>query len=209
MEGQGVADLGGPEQFIVLNAVPTLDFEQIRREFTNSPGAKVQVGVAAIFSYLGQPRARTVAELREFLRRSPETGLPIVVQLDGESWWGGRQDLWNWWDAASPGYSAGNRDNVEWTGWLPDDAIKIAWRNWGRQFRALPLPLYLQLERHPEQPRNPRRHPRRRGRAQPVKMSTICELAQPDQCQPIQDSPGGTTIGAAGRAFPFSGSKCG
>jgi hypothetical protein len=33
-----------------------------------------------------------------------------------------------------------NRENVEWTGWSPDDAIKIAWRNWGRQIRILPPP---------------------------------------------------------------------
>ena len=36
-----------PEQFIVLNAVPASDFDQIGREFTNSPGARLQVGVAA------------------------------------------------------------------------------------------------------------------------------------------------------------------
>jgi hypothetical protein len=129
-----------PEQFIVLNAVPASDFDQIRREFTNSPSTRVQVGVAAIFSYLGQPRANTAADLREFLRRSQATGLPIVVQLDGESWWGARPDLWNWWDPTAPGYSTANRENVEWTGWSPDDAIKIAWRNWGRQLRVLPPP---------------------------------------------------------------------
>jgi hypothetical protein len=129
-----------PEQFIVLNAFPMSDCEQIPREFTNSPGARVQVGVAAIFSYLGQPRARTVAELREFLCWSQETGLPVVVQLDGENWWGARSDLWNWWDRAAPGYSDANRENVEWTGWSPEDAIKIAWRNWGSQLRVLPPP---------------------------------------------------------------------
>jgi len=34
----------------VLNALPASDFDQIGREFTNSPGARVQVGVAAISS---------------------------------------------------------------------------------------------------------------------------------------------------------------
>jgi hypothetical protein len=62
------------------------------------------------------------------------------VQLDGESWWDGRPDLWNWWDPTKPGYSPDNRPNVEWTDWSPDDAIKIAWRNWGRQIRVLPPP---------------------------------------------------------------------
>jgi len=27
-----------------------------------------------------------------------------------------------------PGFNAANRENVEWTGWSPDDAVKIAWR---------------------------------------------------------------------------------
>ncbi len=115
-------------------------FDQIRREFTNSPAARVQVGVAAIFSYFAQPRAKIAADLRQFLRLSRETGLPVVVQLDGENWWGGRPDLWNWWNPAAPGYSPANRANVEWSGWSPDDAIKIAWRNWGRQLRVLPPP---------------------------------------------------------------------
>jgi hypothetical protein len=48
--------------------------------------------------------------------------------------------LWNWWDPAKPGFNAANRENVEWTGWSPDDAVKIAWRNWGRQIRVLPPP---------------------------------------------------------------------
>ena len=30
--------------------------------------------------------------------------------------------------------------NVEWTNWSSDSAIKIAWRNWGRQLRVLPPP---------------------------------------------------------------------
>ncbi len=135
-----VAPVAEPQQFIVLNGVPSSAFGQVRREFTNSPGARVAVGAAAIFSYFAQPRAQTAADLQQFLRRSQETGLPVVIQLDGESWWGARPDLWNWWDPAAPGYSAANRANVEWTGWSPDDAIKIAWRNWGRQLRVLPPP---------------------------------------------------------------------
>jgi hypothetical protein len=81
-----------------------------------------------------------VADLREFLRLAHETQTPIVVQLDGEQWWGHRPDLWNWWDTNQPGYSPANRTNVEWTNWSSDNAIKIAWRNWGRQLRVLPPP---------------------------------------------------------------------
>ncbi|MFO7936729.1 MAG: hypothetical protein R6V06_03880 [Kiritimatiellia bacterium] len=69
--------------------------------------------------------------------------MPIVVQLDGEQWWGNRPDLWNWWDPKRPGYSPENRNNVEWSGWGPEHALKIAWRNWGRQIRVLPPPNFM------------------------------------------------------------------
>lgn len=132
-----------PEQFILFNlswGARVDAFAQISRDFKAPPQGRVGVGVAAIFSYLHQPRERTVDDLRRFLARAQETGTPVVVQLDGENWWGARPDLWNWWDPARPGYSPSNRTNVEWTGWSPDDAIKIAWRNWGRQIRVLPPP---------------------------------------------------------------------
>ncbi|HTY57932.1 MAG TPA: hypothetical protein VMF59_03905, partial [Bacteroidota bacterium] len=64
----------------------------------------------------------------------------VVVQLDGEQWWGARPDLWNWWDPDRPGYDTANRMNVEWFGWGAQYAMKIAWRNWGTQIRVLPPP---------------------------------------------------------------------
>lgn len=131
------------EQFILFNLLwnsQSDDFTQISREFKPTPGASVRVGVSAIFSYLRQPREQSVEDLRQFLRRAQETDTPVVVQLDGENWWDARPDLWNWWDPARPGYSPKNRANVEWTGWSADDAIKIAWRNWGQQIRVLPPP---------------------------------------------------------------------
>jgi hypothetical protein len=105
-----------PEQFIVLNlsgGVSAAALAQIRREFTDAPDVRGRVGVAAIFSYFAQPCAAVAADLREFLRLSQEYGLPVVVQLDGENWWGGRPDLWNWWNPGAPGYSPANRANVE------------------------------------------------------------------------------------------------
>jgi hypothetical protein len=132
-----------PEQFILFNlstGVNAEAFARLNLEFPEQPGATIRVGLAAIFSYFGQPRSKTVENLRRFLRLALETGTPVLVQLDGENWWGGRADLWNWWDPAAPGYSPSNRENVEWSGWSADDAIRIAWRNWGRQIRVLPSP---------------------------------------------------------------------
>jgi hypothetical protein len=136
-------DAKATDQFIVFNqngGGKVEAFAQIKREFKDQPASKVRVGIAAIFSYLHQPRARVVADLQEFLRLARETDTPIVVQLDGELWWGNRPDLWNWWDTNRPGFAPTNRANVEWTNWSSDAAIKIAWRNWGRQLRVLPPP---------------------------------------------------------------------
>ncbi|HEX5218656.1 MAG TPA: hypothetical protein VFZ59_03750 [Verrucomicrobiae bacterium] len=131
------------DQFIVLNVSEGRvadSFAEITKALTNQPTSKVRVGIASIFSYLQHPRERVAANLREFLRLARETDTPIVVQLDGEQWWGNRPDLWNWWDTNRAGYSPANRANVEWTNWSSDSAIKIAWRNWGRQLRVLPPP---------------------------------------------------------------------
>jgi hypothetical protein len=65
---------------------------------------------------------------------------PVMIKLDGEQWWQNRPDLWNWWDPQLPGYDPDNRNNVEWRWWGPEYALKIAWRNWGRQLRVLPPP---------------------------------------------------------------------
>lgn len=131
------------DQFVVLNLSNDRyaeSFAQIHREFGRQSEGKVRIGMAGIFSYLHQPRTKVVADLREFLRLARETDTPVVVQLDGEQWWGNRPDLWNWWDTNQPGCSPANRANVEWTNWSSDSAIKIAWRNWGSQLRVLPPP---------------------------------------------------------------------
>jgi hypothetical protein len=135
--------LAGPDQYILFNINQhsrTNVFAEIKHDFPQPVDANVRVGLGEIFSYLDQPRVQTLQELKAFLSASQQNQIPIVVQLDGENWWQDRPDLWNWWDKAHPGYSPSNRNNVEWTGWLPDDAIKIAWRNWGSQIRILPPP---------------------------------------------------------------------
>ncbi len=145
LAGAGAAGLAAdaPRQFIVLNlsrGTSSEAFESIRKEFSTDAASPIQAGVGAIFSYLGHPRPNVEQHLRDFLRLAAEFEMPVVVQLDGENWWQARPDLWNWWNPAGPGYSDSNRFNVEWTGWSPADAIKISWRNWGRQLRVLPAP---------------------------------------------------------------------
>ncbi len=104
------------------------------------PDNEINVGVGAIFSYFRFDIAVVEQSLRRFLQTSEAANVPVWIKLDGEQWWGARPDLWNWWDPSKPGYNPKNAENVEWTGWSPDHAIKIAWRDWGRQLRVLPPP---------------------------------------------------------------------
>ncbi len=133
-----------PSQFILFNLAQDTSspkfIGEVRRRFENSPDAQVRVGVSRIFSYLRQPREEVVRDLKGFLSAAQATGTPVVVQLDGENWWQGRPDLWNWWEPKQRGYAPANRSNVEWTGWSSGEAIKIAWRNWGSQLRVTPPP---------------------------------------------------------------------
>jgi hypothetical protein len=131
------------DQFVVLNisTTPPADvFKQIAQNITQQTNTSVHVGIGAIFSYLRYPPEKVRADLEEFLRLAESHNIPIVIQLDGESWWEARPDLWNWWDASKPGFNPTNRLNVEWSGWQPEDAIRIAWRNWGQVLRVLPPP---------------------------------------------------------------------
>jgi len=136
-----------PTQFIVVNLAPggstPTAFEEVRRIAQKRDSERFGLGIGGIFSYLAQPRQRCQAQLAEFLALAQRHQIPIVVQLDGEQWWSGRPDLWNWWDPNQPGYDPQNRYNVEWSGWGPEHAIKIAWRNWGRQIRVLPPPNFM------------------------------------------------------------------
>ena len=141
------SNLWAADQSIVVNGsaadMKKTVFEEIGRVTKDQPPGDIDLGIGAIFSYLNQPRDTTLAQIKEFLSLSEQFNIPIVVQLDGEQWWGNRPDLWNWWDSSRPGYSPDNRNNVEWSGWGPEHAVKIAWRNWGRQIRVLPPPNFM------------------------------------------------------------------
>lgn len=132
-----------PAQFIVVNLngkSMAKDFADISKTFSNAVNRTVAVGVGGIFSYFQESPAQVERELREFLRLSGQHELPVVVQLDGEQWLEARPDLWNWWDAAQPGFNPSNRFNVEWSSWQPEDAVRIGWRNWGKIIRVRPPP---------------------------------------------------------------------
>ena len=121
-------------------------FRRIMENFDGLPPSHIEVGLSMIVSYLHHPEAKTQEALRRFLAAAQATHTPITIKLDGEQWWAARPDLWNWWDPDAPGYDPENVHNVEWTGWSPDQAVKIGWRNWGRQLRVDPAPNLMSPE---------------------------------------------------------------
>lgn len=129
-------------QYIIVNgidATPTA-FQEIVDVFGKSGNKKINIGVGFIISYFREKPSDVALQLQRYLSLAEQFDLPVIIQIDGEQWWQNRPDLWNWWDKNIPGYNPENRKNVEWTGWTPDSAIKIGWRNWGRQIRVLPMP---------------------------------------------------------------------
>jgi hypothetical protein len=144
LASRAVADNGPARQFILVNREPgpvsREGFVEIRCVLPDVANAKIRVGIGHIFSYFQSPSDQTAAALRQVLQAAEETNTPVLIQLDGENWWDARPDLWNWWDASSPGFDPANRENVEWFGWSSEQALKLAWRNWGRQGRVRPPP---------------------------------------------------------------------
>lgn len=146
-----------PAQFIVINREPRqpwdsenpesfqrAQFDEIQRAIPAPKGTRARVGVSFIFSYLANTNSSALTNsLRRFLALAAETDTPVCVALDGEYWWQGRPDLWNWWDTNHPGFNPANRENVEWSSWSSADALKLAWLNWGQQMRMLPPPNLL------------------------------------------------------------------
>lgn len=114
-------------------------FVEIRNTIAAPDNPVLRVGVSFVFDFFRYDLNTVTQSLERYLALSEETGVPVLVNLDGMNWWEGRPDLWNWWDPNQPGYNPANRNNVEWSGWGAEHAVKIGWRNWGSQIRVLPM----------------------------------------------------------------------
>ncbi|GAA4312865.1 hypothetical protein [Compostibacter hankyongensis] len=130
-------------RYIIISMNDGTNADEIKRVaslFPPSGAGKPAVGIGTIISYLATPPEETIRRLTRFLDLAAQYNLPVVVELDGINYWQARPDLWNWWDKTRPGYDPDNKKNVEWTGWTPDSAVKLGWRNWGSQHRVGPMP---------------------------------------------------------------------
>ena len=125
-------DAGRPESFTRAG------FDELADAFPCDNEGPVRLGVSFVFDFFRYDIAAVEESLVRFLDLAAETGTPVLVNLDGQNWWGDRPDLWNWWDPGRPGFDPENVRNVEWYGWDASKAVKIGWRNWGSQIRVLP-----------------------------------------------------------------------
>lgn len=132
-----------PSQYLVMSC-PTYNDSAIVDVATRfgpyDGNGGLAVGAGMIVSYLSQDPDIVETRLRNFLAMAEKQNMPVVIELDGINYWQAHPELWNWWDPDKPGYDPDNRNNVEWSDWTPDAAVKIGWRNWGSQHRVLPMP---------------------------------------------------------------------
>lgn len=142
-----------PCTYIFINKAPGLDwkedhpetitragFDEIAEAIQVPPNDHMRLGVSFVWSLFRNKSSVMIDGINRFISSCEETGMPILINLDGQNWWEDRPDLWNWWDPKAPGYDPENVYNVEWTGWEPSTAVKIGWRNWGSQIRVAPQP---------------------------------------------------------------------
>ena len=114
--------------------------DEIKNAIKSEGTTNRRLGVRFLVPYLDTTNFQEEGTLNKLFTLAESEDFPILIKLDGLNWWESRSDLWNWWDPDLPGYDPDNKANVEWTDWNEDSAIKISWRNWGRQIRVRPHP---------------------------------------------------------------------
>ena len=137
----------GPEQYVFLQDYDwEFNYDKIKAYFGDSEGESIAIGRAFIIYIFERDRELMIDYLKKHLQNSADYNIPVLVQLDPITFMTSRPDLWNWWDDTAPGYDPDNRNNVEWTSWSPEDAVKIGWLNWGSQIRLNPMPNLMSPE---------------------------------------------------------------
>lgn len=130
-----------PDHYFFLNdECDKFDYPQISTAFGPQSGKKVAVGNAILIYMFSRPMEQFKELLDRHFSMAEGYDIPILVELDPITFWQDVPELWNWWDPTKPGYDPKNKENVEWTSWSSEDAVKVGWLNWGRQIRLLPMP---------------------------------------------------------------------
>lgn len=140
---------GDREHFLLLNYSTSLHAKRQAQDMMSYVRDKfgaanrtsgLKVGLAIIYTPKEQ-LSETTARLREDLALAQQMDVPVLIQVDTENWL--PESLTNWFDPSKPGYDPNKVEDVEWTGWTPDTAVKLCWRNWGAMVRVGPHPNLL------------------------------------------------------------------
>jgi hypothetical protein len=137
------------EQYLLLNYSTALNsphqapemMSYVRETFgAANRASRLKTGLAIIYTPK-EHLAETASRLRADLALAQQMDVPVLIQVDTENWL--PAELTNWFDPSKPGYDPGKVNDVEWTGWTPDTAVKLCWRNWGTMLRVGPHPNLL------------------------------------------------------------------
>ncbi|MDR2736265.1 MAG: InlB B-repeat-containing protein [Gracilibacteraceae bacterium] len=103
-----------------------------------------RLAVAFTFNFNVTRQETLVESIVNMMKGAEDYDVPIFIHLDGVNYWY-YTGLWKWWnndaDFVNRGardahrYSPDNINNVERYDWGMDTALKISWRDWGRQQR--------------------------------------------------------------------------
>ena len=124
----------------------TRGWDEIAQAIGTKGSSKRRLALAYTFSYFRHSIKNTKASIQYMMQTAEEKEIPIYIHLDGTAYWR-NTGLWNWWNNVNdneallqndPGarYDPDNINNVERYGWEMNKAVKIAWRNWGKQHRV-------------------------------------------------------------------------
>jgi lysophospholipase L1-like esterase len=136
-------------QYLLLNYSASLQAAQqaqdmmsyVRETFgAANRTSRIKAGLAILYTPKEQVK-ETAARLRADLALAQQIEVPVLIQVDTENWL--PESLTNWFDPSKPGYDPSKVNDVEWTGWTPDTAVKLCWRNWGTVVRVGPHPNLL------------------------------------------------------------------
>lgn len=130
----------GPKKYVFINDYDWSYLESaVRGTFGTSVGNDLAIGQSVLFYIFERPLEKHLTTLKKHLVEAELQEIPLLIQLDPVTFWDGVPELWNWFDKGIAGFDDANRENVEWTSWSSEDAVKIGWLNWGSQIRLKPM----------------------------------------------------------------------
>lgn len=131
---------GRPSHYFFLNdQCNRFNYETIGGMFGPQRKQDVAIGSAVLIYILKDPVEYYTSILDDHFRMAEKHDIPVLVELDPITFWEDVPEIWNWFDTQHIGYDDANRENVEWTDWGSEHAVKLGWLNWGRQIRLRPM----------------------------------------------------------------------